>query len=122
MIERPHQEHGIELAVREATQIERGALHESQRDARLGRFFPRQRQVAGREIEQHDLVPLARQLDRVASRPAAAIQDARRRSGQILVQRAQCDRELGAMAVHARPLVRRIGVVEALNGQTHRFG
>ena len=42
MIERPHQEHAIELAVREATQIERGALHEGQRDARLGRLFPRQ--------------------------------------------------------------------------------
>ncbi len=122
MIERPHQQHGVELVVREATQIERGALHEGQRDARLGRLFPRQRQVAGRQIEQHNLVPLARQLDRVASRPATAIQHTGWRSGQIFVQRAQCDRELGAMAVHPRPLGRGVRVIEALNCQAHRVG
>jgi hypothetical protein len=120
VVQRAEHQHGVDALVGEAREVagvtrhDLGQLHPGLRSAR-----PRDVQLRRRDVGERDVIAPARQLDRVAPRPAADVEQARRCRRQMLGERAQRDREFEAVALESQPLLLGVGVVVLANHVAH---
>jgi len=93
VIQRSHQQHHIETRGLKIRKIDRTAVHETiQRYTSRLCLIASKVEVILREIEQGHVITLLRQCNRIPPRPAANIQHAGWRFGQVVVksQHRQC--------------------------------
>jgi hypothetical protein len=114
MIQRPHEQHGVERAVTKTTEASGIAVdHAGKLNTLFLCFLLSEREALGRDVNEGDFVALPSKDDGVTTDASADVSHSRRRRREVLTERAHRQTVLNSVPQEPVPLVLRVLVVIA---------